>query len=366
MPGRLIFFVMAYITLNRTKLKHNYEFLNDKFRQNGIEWGVVSKLLCGNKAYIEELINLGATEMHDSRIGNLKVVKSINSAVQTVYIKPPAKKIIHKVVKYADVSFNTEYTTMNLLSKEAVRQEKVHKVIIMIEMGDLREGVVGDHLLEFYEKVFELPNLQIVGLGTNLNCLNGVLPSPDKLVQLSLYKELVEAKFNKKIPWVSGGTSVTFPLLQKRQLPKGVNHFRVGETLYFGADLFTGGTVKGMETDVFRLYAQIIELTKKPKTPVGELAENPSGEMFEVKEEDLGKSSYRAIVDIGLLEIAPDFLIPEEPGVKVSGASSDMIVLDLGNSDRNYQVGDIITFQMKYMGALGVLNSDYIEKYVVE
>lgn len=357
---------MAYITLNRTKLKHNYDFLDDKFKRNGIEWGVVSKLLCGNKTFISELINMGAREIHDSRIGNLKVVKTIDESVQTVYIKPPAKKIIHKVVKYADVSFNTEYTTMNLLSKEAVRQEKKHKVIIMIEMGDLREGVVGDHLLEFYEAVFELPNLEIVGLGTNLNCLSGVMPSPDKLVQLSLYKELIEAKFNKKIPWVSGGTSVTFPLLQRRILPKSVNHFRIGETLYFGADLFTGGSVDGMETDVFRLFAQIIELTQKPKTPVGELAENPSGDVFEPKEEDLGKSSYRAIVDIGLLEIAPEYLIPEEEGVTVTGASSDMLVLDLGNTDRNFHVGDIITFRLKYMGALGVLNSDYIEKYVVE
>ncbi|CAD5270643.1 MULTISPECIES: alanine racemase [unclassified Imperialibacter] len=357
---------MAYITLNRTKLKHNYDFLNSKFEESNIEWGVVSKLLCGNKTFIEELIKLGTREIHDSRIGNLKVVKSINPDVQTVYIKPPAKKNILKIVKYADVSFNTEYTTMQLLSKEARRQGKVHKVIIMIEMGDLREGVVGDHLLEFYEQVFELPNLEIVGLGTNLNCLNGVMPSPDKLVQLSLYKELVETKFNKKIPWVSGGTSVTFPLLQRDLLPKGVNHFRIGETLYFGADLFTGGTVEGMQTDVFKLYTQIIELTQKPKTPEGELAENPSGEVFEIRQEDIGKTSYRAIVDIGLLEIAPDFLIPEERGVTVIGASSDMLVLDLGNSDRNYQVGDIVTFQMKYMGVLGVLNSDYIEKYVVE
>lgn len=357
---------MAYLTLNRTKLRHNYEFLNRKFEQEGISWGVVSKLLCGNEDYIKELVKLGTREIHDSRIGNLKVAKSIDPSIQTVYIKPPAKQAIYKVVKYADVSFNTEYATMKMLSKEAVRQKKTHKVIIMIELGDLREGVMGHHLIDFYEKVFELPNLEIVGLGTNLNCLHGVLPSTDKLVQMSLYKELIEAKFNKKIRWVSGGTSVTFPLLQRRQLPLGINHFRVGETLYFGADLFTGGAVEGMETDVFRLHAQIIELTRKPKVPVGEFAENPSGDMFEVREEDYGKSSYRAIVDIGLLEVSPEYLIPDDPGVEISGASSDMLVLDLGHSDRNYNVGDILTFRMKYMGTLGLMNSDYIEKYVVE
>jgi ornithine racemase len=100
------------------------------------------------------------------------------------------------------------------------KQKKQHKIIIMVETGDLREGVMGDHLIDFYAKVFDLPNLEIIGLGTNLNCLNGVMPSADKLIQLSLYKQIIELKFNKKIPWVSAGTSVTIPLMLHKQLAK--------------------------------------------------------------------------------------------------------------------------------------------------
>jgi ornithine racemase len=355
---------MAYLKLYRDKLKHNYEFLNQKFIDNHIDWGVVSKMLCGSPLYLAELVALGVTEIHDSRISNLKKVKKLKPSIQTVYIKPPAEKNISEVVKYADVSFNTELATIKLLSGEALKQGVTHKVLIMIEMGDLREGVMGDDLVAFYGKVFGLPNIEIVGIGTNLNCLHGVMPSPDKLIQLSLYKQLVEVTFNKKIPWISGGTSVTLPLFLSRQLPKTVNHFRIGETLYFGINLVTGNTIPGMKDDVIVLFCQIIELSEKPMVPTGELAANPSGELVEINEADFGKTSYRAILDLGLLDVSPDYLIPQQQDISITGASSDMLVVDLGENAQGFAVGDILSFSLKYMGALALMNSDYIEKIV--
>src|SRR5690606_2174873 len=177
---------MAFLKLYKDKLRENYNFLQSKFQENGIAWGVVSKILCGNELYLKELIALGVDEIHDSRISNLAKVKEINSNVQTVYIKPSSKRNLSKMVRYADVSLNSEINTIRWISEEAVNQDKNHKIIIMVETGDLREGVMGDHLVEFYSKIFELPNIEVIGLGTNLNCLNGIMPSADKLIQLSL------------------------------------------------------------------------------------------------------------------------------------------------------------------------------------
>tara|TARA_R110001592_G_scaffold271645_3_gene538200 strand:+ start:6906 stop:7976 length:1071 start_codon:yes stop_codon:yes gene_type:complete len=356
---------MAFIELYKDKLKHNYQFLDALLKKNGKEWAVVTKLLCGNKTYIKELIDLGAREICDSRVSNLKVVKQINPNVETVYIKPPAKRSIPNIVKYADASFNTEFATIKLLSEEAIKQGKVHRIIIMIEMGDLREGVMGDDLLDFYAQIFKLKGIKITGIGTNLNCLSGVLPSHDKLIQLSLYEQLIETKFNRKIPWVTGGTSITLPMLKKNQIPKGINHFRIGETLFFGNDILENKPFKGMRQDVIKLFTEIIEITEKPKVPVGELAENPSGELFEVDDSDYGEMSYRAIIDIGLLDITTDFLISEDKQISIIGASSDMLILDLGKSYKKYKVGDLISFRLKYMGALSLFNSDYIEKRLV-
>jgi ornithine racemase len=356
---------MAIIKLYREKLKENYTFLDTLFKERNIEWGVVTKLLCGNTIYIKELINLGVKEMHDSRISNLKKIKKLNSDIQTVYIKPPSKLNIEKIVKYADVSFNTEIYTIKLLSEEAIKQNKVHKIIIMIEMGDLREGVLGEELMSFYEQIFSLPNIEIRGIGTNLNCLSGVLPTQDKLIQLSLYKQLIEAKFNVKISWVSGGTSVAVPLMLKNARPMAVNHFRVGEALFFGKDLFTGETMEGMHNDVFKLYAEIIEITEKPNNPTGELGENVAGHTYEVNDDvDLSETSLRAILDFGLLDMQPQYLAPADESITIIDSSSDMTVIDISDSKKKYKVGDLVSFDLQYMGALYLLNSDYIEKRV--
>jgi predicted amino acid racemase len=355
---------MAFVKLYRDKLKHNYQFLDKLFKERNIEWGVVSKLLCGNKDFIQELINLGVREIHDSRISNLKVIKALDPSIQTVYIKPPAKRSIKSVVKYADVSFNSEFWTIKMLSEEAERQGKDHKIIIMIEMGDLREGVMGEDLLDFYGQVTRLPNIVISGIGTNLNCLHGVMPSQDKLIQLSLYKQLIEAKFNIQIPWVSGGTSVAVPLMLMNMRPMAVNHFRVGETLFFGNDLFTEEPIEGMRSDVFKLYAEIIELAEKPVVPIGILGTNVEGKRTEIDEADFSKTSLRAILDIGLLDMQPEYLSPEDEDIKIAEASSDMLVLDLGKAARSYKVGDLVSFRIKYMGALRLMSSDYIGKVV--
>jgi predicted amino acid racemase len=355
---------MAFLKLYRNKLRHNFRHLDELFAKKNVHWGVVTKLLCGNKLFLKELVDLGIKEMHDTRISNIKTIKSMSADIQTVYIKPPAKRSIPNVIKYVDVSFNTDYSTIKLLSEEAVRQDKLHKIIIMVEMGDLREGVMGDQLMDFYEKIFQLPNIEIIGIGTNLNCLNGIMPNQDKLIQLSLYKQLIEMKFDQKIPWISGGTSVTLSLLINQQIPSGINHFRIGEAMFFANDLFTGQKFEGMESDVFKLYTEIIELYEKPVVPSGEQIANVAGHIPEFDPEDYGKFSYRAIIDVGLLDINPDFLIPEDENIRIIEASSDMLVMDLGNKPGTYKTGDLISFKLKYMGVLGLMNSNYIEKVV--
>ncbi|MEX2586193.1 MAG: alanine/ornithine racemase family PLP-dependent enzyme [Balneolaceae bacterium] len=357
---------MAYLNLFRDQLQHNYRYLDDLFKKHNIKWGITTKLLCGTMSYLEEVIDLGIKEVHDSRISNLEKIKEIDSGTMTVYIKPPPKDAIADIVRYADASLNTELTTLYALSEEAVKQEKVHKVIIMIEMGDLREGVMREELIDFYEKVFRLPGIEVIGLGTNLNCLHGVLPDGDKLIQLSLYKQIIDLQFKKFIPLVSAGTTVTIPLLLSKQLPAGVNHFRVGEALFFGTNLFNGETLEGMSNSVLELNTHIIEISEKPVVPSGELGTNVQGNTTTINTEDLGKTAYRAILDIGYLDVQPDYLIPADESIEILDASSDMMILNVGDNPNNYKVGDLVRFKLKYMGALSLMSSDYIEKNVVD
>src|SRR5690606_9183027 len=138
---------------------------------------------------------------------------------------------------------------------------------------------------------------------TNLSCLYVVLPSTDKLIQLTLYKQLIKAIFNRKIPFVSGGSSVTNPLIFQHKLHAGINHFRVGVTQYEGTDVYNDTPSKLLKQNVFTIKAEIIELIEKPKVPEGDFGSNVEGKTFSFDEKEIGRTSFSAILDLGILDV---------------------------------------------------------------
>ncbi|SDL73434.1 alanine racemase [Chryseobacterium taihuense] len=355
---------MSHITLNTSKLLHNYNYLNELFKENNIEWAVVAKLLCGNEKFLQSLLEIFDKEICDSRLTNLRHIKDLSPKTQTVYIKPPAKRLAESIVRYADVSFNTELDTIKALSDEAIKQNKTHKIVIMVEMGELREGIMIKNLSSFYGEVIKMPNIEVVGIGTNLNCINGILPDEKKLTELNCFKKIIEETHQTKIPFISAGSSVTIPLIFKNKIPEGINHFRIGETLFFGTDVYHDSVIKGMYQDVFKLTAEIIEIVEKPMIPTGDTGTNLTGEKPVHDKKNKGKTSVRAIVDVGILDIDPKNIRPKSSGVEIIGASSDMMILDLADNGDDYHIGDTIEFSMNYMAVLRAMNSEYVDKKI--
>lgn len=355
---------MAELIVDTKKLKQNFEYLNNLFVENDIRWSITTKLLCGHKDLLKAVLDFDINQYCDSRVDNLKVIKEIKPSAETILIKPPLLKTVEDTVQYADISLNTEESTIMALSEAAQKKGVTHKIIIMIEMGEIREGVLRESFIDFYESVFNLPNIEVVGIGTNLSCMSGVLPNQDKLIQLSLYKQLVEAKFDRKIKYVSGGSSVTIPLLLQHRLPAGINHFRVGETLFFGTDVYNDDILPSMEHHIFTLQASIIEMHEKPTTPTGKMGTTVEGKRKKSKSGTLF-FSHRAIIDLGILDVDKEHIEPLVEHFEIVGGSSDMYVLDLGDNKSGFKVGDTITFNLDYMGALRILNSKYVKKKLV-
>lgn len=355
---------MSHITLNTNKLLHNYHYLHQLFEENHIEWAVVAKLLCGNEKFLKCILEISDKKICDPRLTNLRHIKELSPKTKTVYIKPPAKRLARNIVKYADVSFNTELDTIKALSIEAIKQNKIHKIVIMVEMGELREGIMVKNLSQFYGEAIKIPNIEIVGIGTNLNCLNGILPDEKKLIKLNRFKEILEETHQTKIPFISAGSSVTIPLLFNQKIPEGINHFRVGETLFFGTDVYNDSVIIGMYQDVFKLTLEIIEIVEKPMIPAGNAGTNLTGETPLHDDNNRGKTSVRAIVDAGILDIDPKNISPNSAGIKIIGASSDMMILDLEDNSNAYHVGDTIDFSMNYMAVLRAMNSEYVDKII--
>lgn len=358
---------MAKLIVNTNSILKNIEKLNLILKQKKIKWTLILKVLSGNELFLKKLIsNQSIKNIHslgDSRISGLKKIKNINPKIKTIYIKPPPIQIIESIIKYADVSLNSSYNTILRLNQESKKQKKIHEVIIMIELGELREGVLPKNIFSFYKKIFSLKNIRVTGLGTNLGCLYGVEPTYDKLIQFALYKKLLEEKFNKKLPLISGGSSITLPLIDKINFPKEVNHFRIGEAVFFGTSPLTGKRYKNLSTDNFEFQANILELELKNSVPEGKLSAGNIGHFIKNKKNNL---SYRALLDFGLLDINHEDLIAKNKKISFVGITSDMCIYDLGNNKKDlykhkYFVGGYIKFNLSYMGVARLLNSNFTE-----
>ncbi|TNE55216.1 MAG: alanine/ornithine racemase family PLP-dependent enzyme [Bacteroidetes bacterium] len=365
---------MAELKIYTNKIQENIRTLSSYFREKGIQWSLVTKVFSGDKEFLKNVLTQEVIDeiysIGDSRLTSLKNLKAVNPEMRTIYIKPPAKIYASEVVRYADISLNSSFSTIKALNEEARKQGKVHQIIIMIELGELREGVKRSDIMAFYEKVFDLPNIEVIGLGSNLGCMYGIEPTYDKLLQLSLYKELISARFQKELSLVSGGTSITLPLIENKTVPKEINHFRVGEAAFFGLSPLNNEKFINLNTDTFEFQANIIELEEKKIIPDGVISDGHVGQTAELTEEDVSQTSYKAILDFGLLDLDKEDIESTDPDLTFVGITSDMIVVDIGkNRDGKgkvrYQIGDKISFKPNYMAVARLLNSKFIDKVFI-
>jgi len=356
---------MATIHIRTGRILRNIELLDALLTEQDVRWTLVVKVLGSHREAIRKLLASdvvrGLHSVGDSHLSGLEAVKAMNPDITTMYIKPPAQRHAKTVVRVADISLNSSFSTISALNEEAARQGKVHKVVGMIEMGELREGILRDNVLNFYQRVFELPNIEVAGLGTNLGCMCGIEPTYDKLIQLCLYKQLLEARFNHSLELVSGGSSITLPMLTRRKLPKGVNHFRVGEAAFLGTSPLDGKPFRDLSTDAFEFRANILELYKKENVPDGTITDAAVGHGVNGGEEG---RSFKALLDFGILDVEAQHLKPMNRGARFFGNTSDMTVFDVGQNSRGLRAGDVLGFRPDYMAVAKLMNSHFVDKLV--
>lgn len=365
---------MAELIIQTKKIQNNIKYISHYLSERNIHWSLITKVFSGNLEFLKHVLTDDIVKeiytVGDSRLTSLVNLKKTNPNLRTIYIKPPASIYADDIVKYADVSLNSSFDTIIALDEAARKIDKIHRIIIMIELGELREGINREDVLSFYEKVFNLNNIDVIGIGSNLGCMYGVEPSFDKLIQLCLYKELISAKFNKELMFISAGTSITLPLLESGLVPKEVNHFRIGEAAFFGISPLTNEKFGDLETDTFELAANIIELEEKALQPEGIINHAAIGETREIHEDSTNKTSFKAILDFGLLDVDCKDIEFIDKDLSLVGMTSDMIVIDIGtnraeNNALKYKVGDRIRFTLNYMAVARLLNSKFIDKVFV-
>ncbi|MCC6818328.1 MAG: alanine racemase [Bacteroidia bacterium] len=366
---------MAELIIYKNKIQHNIKTLSHYFSERNIKWSLITKVFSGDMEFLKNILTDEIIQhidsVGDSRLTSLKNLRSLNPGIRTIYIKPPAKIYADEIVKYADITLNSSLDTVFALNEAAAKINIVHQIIIMIELGELREGIMRENVVRFYEKVFELPNIEVIGLGSNLGCMYGVEPTYDKLLQLVLYKELISAKFNKNLPLISGGSSITLPLIEKGMVPEEINHFRIGEAAFFGITPSNDSPFRDLIIDTFEFSANIIEIEQKKIVPDGVLSDANIGHTADFDEANSSETSIKAILDFGLLDVDINDLEFIDKSIHFVGVTSDMLVVDLGENrnpkgEKKYRIGEKLTFKLNYMATARLLNSKFIDKIFLD
>lgn len=339
---------------NVLKVKKNCE-------ESGVKLTLVTKVLVDHEEIVKPLVENGIDCICESRIRNLKSYKDIPA--EKWVIREPALCEIEDVIRYSDLSLNSERVTIQALNDEAARQGKVHQILLMYEAGDLREGSDYEELRDLYALALTLPNIKVRGIGTNYSCYGCTIPTVASLNELIGVAEKLEKEFGTKIELISGGNSTTYPLMQEGKLPARINTLRIGEGALMGTMVSYGDAIGELYHDNFILKAQIVELKTKPSVPWGEFTNFDSfGTVPHF--EDKGPRT-RALLNVGKQDVILDTLTPLDDKLVIMGASSDYMLIDVTDSDTDYKVGDVISFGLNYAGVLGVMNSACIGKEII-
>ncbi|MDO5301600.1 MAG: ornithine racemase Orr [Tissierellia bacterium] len=350
------------MTINTKQLEENARTLKNLLQENGIETlAAVTKVYCGNPEVAAAVVRGGVDYLADSRIQNL--VRLQEFELPKILMRIPMLSEVDDVVKYADISFNSEIATLKALNEAAEKAGKNHKVVLMVDLGDLREGFYKEeHFYEAVELVLnEYKNLTLHGVGVNLTCYGAVIPKKYILDELVAYAKGIEERYGYKVEMVSGGNSSSVYLVGKEDL-SGINNLRLGEVMVLGTESAYGELMEGLHPDVWTLEAQIIECKEKPSVPPHEdLGRDAFGRKPHF--DDLGVRK-RAIIAVGKQDVDIEHLVPHDEGLRMLGQSSDHTIVDVTDGEKDYQVGDVLKFHLDYVSVLSLNTSEYVEKVI--
>ena len=338
------------------KITHNAWYLRALYASKGVRVTAVTKGVCGSPRIARALLWGGIRSLGDSRLANIQRMRAAGLCAQYVLIRSPMLSQAERVVELADISLNTELSVIRRLGEHAARRGRVHHIILMVELGDLREGIMPSDIDPTVEQVLDLQGVKLVGIGTNLACFGGTKPTQAKMQELGAIANRVQLKYGLKFKFVSGGNSANYQWFVSTPDVGLVNHLRIGESILLGCDPLTRESIPGLYADAFTLSAEVIELKTKPCKPYGEVAQDAFGHVPTF--EDKGYKS-RAILALGRQDVDVSAIQPRVDA-DVIGASSDHLIL--GVWDSPLAVGAEVQFDVQYSALLRAMTSPDVQK----
>jgi ornithine racemase len=344
------------IEIDVAKIEENTRILVDRLSSVGIRVTGITKAVLGSPEVGTAMLRGGACGLGDSRIPNLARLAGLDRSPLRTLIRSPMLSQTARVVEVADISLNTDATVLAALDRAASDQKRTHGIVLMVELGDLREGIAPEDTPEAVRAVLGHSSLRLVGLGANLACQNGVVPDDRNMGVLTGLVTDIEARHGISLEVVSGGNSANLNWALNTDGVGRINELRLGEAILLGVDPLYRTPISGLHTDAFALIAEVIEVAVKPAQPWGDRGQAAFGEA----PARTGSGTVRqAILALGRQDVDLDGLQPPA-GITILGMSSDHVIVELG--DHAVAVGDEIDFGVAYSSLVRAMTSPFVTK----
>lgn len=351
----------ATLTIDADKIEENTRRVRQALP--GVEIVGVTKVTCGTPEIARAMRAGGAEALGESRLENVQRLRDAGVEAPVWLLRAPTPDLADDTVRLVDVSAISEPAIAEALNAAAARRGGWHGILAMVDIGDLREGMMPSELPRFLSAVDAMANVDVVGIGASLTCYGAIVPDERNLGLLAALAEAAEKQLGRKLK-VSGGSSTSIDPVMHGRGPAAIDNLRIGEAIVLGVDPATRLPIPGLDlhTDALTLAAPVIECAVKPSKPIGTSAQDAFGTVPVF--EDRGERR-RAICAIGRQDVPAEGIVPLDPRVEVLGASSDHLVLDVDALPEPPAIGDAIEFRPGYSATLALFTSPYVEKRFV-
>ena len=344
------------------RIRRNAATLVELCGSAGIEIVGVTKSCCGHPDVARAMLAGGVTTLADSRLDNVRRMREAGIEADVMLLRLPSLSEVQDVVELTQISLNSELRTVRALSEAALERDLTHQVILMVEMGDRREGVMPEDALSAAKAIRELPAIDLIGVGTNLVCIGGVLPTVENTQALIDLAESMEEALDIEFQVISGGNTYSLDFVIRDEMPVRINQLRVGEGVLLGVNSVTKNPLPCPHQDAFSVLAEVIEVKTKPSMPEGPIATDAFGRKHEWEDQGLRR---RAILALGEQDMRISGLRPKRGGLTIVGASSDHLVVDVTEADPPVLLGDELEFDPMYEAVATGMASRAVTKLVI-
>lgn len=354
---------MSDLLIDLFKLRHNINTMRQICLAHQLELIGVVKGCYTFSPIIQAFQKEGIGTLGMSRI-QVGIEASVYLNNRPILITLPSQNEAQSVVRYFQASLNSEVATIKALADAAEQQSRHHGIILMVDTGDLREGVMPEEVLETVRKLVEIksPNIHLQGLGANLGCASGTLPSEENLNILDQLAVEVERVIGLPIETISVGGSLMFEWIARHRLPSRINQIRAGEIILLGNIPTYNIKHPDLYDDVFLLRGEVLEIQEKPSIPQGDTGLDAFGERKIFKDRGIRK---RAILNFGIVDTAPDGLYCKYKNVDIVTSNSDYTIADVTDCSLSLKTGDRIEFTMNYNAMIQSLLSPFVRIILV-